>query len=235
MLNVFFSPWQALRDGFLASVAIVTLSAVVAPIAVGPDRSVRHNRWRQSTASVCSHRRAGRGDRHTDLFDSELVRGRLVEGLPDTANVEQALAELLDGTGLELVRISEDRFRIVPAGTARTLDRMVVTGTRLARANALNRKRAATNIAEYAIADDVNKLPDTNLADAVSRLPGVSVQGSLGEGQFVSIRGLSPALNQLNVNGQTSAISDVDGRQGRLDRSMLSAPETSPRSKLPRH
>lgn len=215
MLNSSFSPWQALRDGFLASVAIVTLSAVGAPIAVAQnDLSDTAAAVSQRPLSVVIDELAAETGTRI-FFNSELVRGRLVDGLPDTANVEQALAELLDGTGLELVRISEDRFRIVPAGTARTLDRMVVTGTRLARANALNRKRAATNIAEYAIADDVNKLPDTNLADAVSRLPGVSVQGSLGEGQFVSIRGLSPALNQLNVNGQTSAISDVDGRQGR--------------------
>jgi len=149
------------------------------------------------------------------FFDPELVRGRSADGVAAPDDAEQALSQLLEGTGLELVRVDADTFRVVEAGTSRSLENIVVTGTRQARANALNRKRSAINIAEYALSDDISKLPDRNLADAVSRLPGVSVQGALGEGRFVSIRGLAPDLNQLTVNGQTSAISDVDARAGR--------------------
>lgn len=149
------------------------------------------------------------------FFDPELVRGRSADGVPALDDAEQALSQLLEGTGLAVVRVDAETFRVIEAGASRSLENIVVTGTRQARADALNRKRAAVNIAEYALSDDISKLPDRNLADAVSRLPGVSVQSALGEGQFVSIRGLTANLNQLTVNGQISAVSDVDARAGR--------------------
>jgi len=215
MLSVFSRSKDPLKHDFCASFFIIALFTAGSPIAIAQNDLTDTSTGvsQRPLASAIEELAAQTGTRI--FFDSELVRGRLVEGLPDTANVKQALAELLDGTSLESVQLAEDRFRIVPAGTARPLDRIVVTGTRRARADALNRKRDAINIGDYAVSDDVNKLPDLNLADAVSRLPGISVEEGLADGRFVSIRGLSSELNQLSVNGQTSAVSDINGRRGR--------------------
>jgi TonB-dependent receptor len=148
-------------------------------------------------------------------YEPDLVRGRTARITTATmTNAEQALDRALAGTGLAFEKTG-DGFRLVTADAARELDDIIVTGTRQARADALNRKRAATNIADYALSDDVSKLPDRNLADALSRLPGISVQEGLADGRFVSIRGLSSELNQLSVNGQISAVSDINARQGR--------------------
>jgi TonB-dependent receptor len=149
-------------------------------------------------------------------FDPSRVRGRTARvTADDITDAEQALNRVLQGTDLAFEPTGEGGYRIVAASAARELDQIIVTGTRQARADALNRKRAATNIADYALSDDVNKLPDRNLADALSRLPGISVQEGLADGRFVSIRGISPELNQLSVNGQISAVSDVNARRGR--------------------
>lgn len=98
---------------------------------------------------------------------------------------------------------------------AQPIEEIVVTGTREAREEALDRKRESLAIRDVAVADAVAKLPDRNLADALSRLPGVSVQEGLADGRFVAIRGISSELNQLTVNGQTSAVSDINARSGR--------------------
>ena len=149
-------------------------------------------------------------------FEPDRVRGRTARvAAGQITDIERALNRALEGTDLAFERVGDQSYRIVPASAARELGDIIVTGTRQARADALNRKRAATNIADYALADDVNKLPDRNLADALSRLPGISVQEGLADGRFVSIRGISSELNQLSVNGQISAVSDVNARQGR--------------------
>ena len=122
------------------------------------------------------------------------------------------------GTDRQEVRLTageEAVVRITLVDQAVLMDPLLVAGTRSAQARALEQKMMAANVREIVVADDVGKLPDRGLADAIGRLPGVSVQQGVGDGQYVSIRGVSPGLNQVNVNGQTSAISDVDARAGR--------------------
>lgn len=99
--------------------------------------------------------------------------------------------------------------------TQTTSDVIVVTAQRRARQDSLRQRRESLNLTEVLTSDDIGKLPDLNLAESLSRLPGVSVQRSGGEGRFVSIRGLEPGLNLVTVNGQPTAVSDVDGRAGR--------------------
>ena len=94
-------------------------------------------------------------------------------------------------------------------------DVIVVTAQRRARQDALRQRRESLNLIEVATSDDIGKLPDINLAESLARLAGVSVQRSNGEGRFVSIRGLEPGLNLVTVNGQPTAVSDVNGRAGR--------------------
>ncbi|KAF0094632.1 MAG: TonB-dependent receptor [Puniceicoccaceae bacterium 5H] len=73
----------------------------------------------------------------------------------------------------------------------------------------------STNYLEVVNANDVGKLPDSNIAEALQRLPGLYLQSDQGEGRYVSIRGVDPILNNVTLNGQTIAVSDTDGRSGR--------------------
>ncbi len=75
--------------------------------------------------------------------------------------------------------------------------------------------REAPNRIDALSADDVNKLPDTNIAEALRRLPSVYLIRDQGEGRYVSIRGADPVLNNVTMNGQTIAVSDTDGESGR--------------------
>src|SRR5215213_7224536 len=58
------------------------------------------------------------------------------------------------------------------AGTAKTLDSVVVTGVRKANAAAMESKRAATNITDVVSSTDVRALPDTTIVEALRRIPG---------------------------------------------------------------
>ncbi|WP_454886470.1 TonB-dependent receptor [Sphingomonas oryzagri] len=94
---------------------------------------------------------------------------------------------------------------------------IVVTGTRLAEARAIQTKRSDLRIVEALYANDVGKLPDQNVAEAVKRLPGVSVANDQGEGRYVIIRGIDPNLVNVTINGQTMPAPEPDGRQVKLD------------------
>jgi TonB-dependent receptor len=94
---------------------------------------------------------------------------------------------------------------------------IVVTGTRLAEARALQTKQIAINNVEALYANDVGKLPDQNVAEAVRRLPGLSVANDQGEGRYVIIRGINPNLVNVTLNGLTLPAPEPDGRQVKLD------------------
>lgn len=94
---------------------------------------------------------------------------------------------------------------------------IIVTGTRLAEARAIQTKRTDLRIVEALYANDVGKLPDQNVAEVVKRLPGVSVANDQGEGRYVIIRGIDPNLVNVTINGQTMPAPEPDGRQVKLD------------------
>jgi TonB-dependent receptor len=94
---------------------------------------------------------------------------------------------------------------------------IVVTGTRLAEARALQTQKIAVNFVDALYANDVGKLPDQNVAEAVKRLPGLSIANDQGEGRYVIIRGIDPNLVNVSLNGQTLPAPEPDGRQVKLD------------------
>ena len=96
-----------------------------------------------------------------------------------------------------------------------TVDTLVVSSFRKGLATAREISRAAENLVEVQSADDVGKLPDTNIAEALRRLTSVYLIRDQGEGRYVSIRGADPILNNVTMNGQTIAVSDTDGESGR--------------------
>jgi iron complex outermembrane receptor protein len=90
-------------------------------------------------------------------------------------------------------------------------DDIVVTGYRKSLQDAIEVKRKANSIVEVISAEDIGKLPDSNIADSLARLPGVTVDRQFGEGEQLSIAGVEPALNRLTIDGHSVASADWGG------------------------
>jgi iron complex outermembrane receptor protein len=81
---------------------------------------------------------------------------------------------------------------------------IVVTGIRASLANALSAKRDSAQVLDAISAEDIGKFPDKNVGEALQRVTGVQITRAGGEGSGVSIRGADPALNRVEINGQTA-------------------------------
>ncbi|WP_308909162.1 TonB-dependent receptor [Pseudokordiimonas caeni] len=82
-----------------------------------------------------------------------------------------------------------------------TMEEVIVTGTRVSLERARDIERAADVWKNVVAADDIGNFPDQNVAESLQRLPGLSISRDEGEGRFVIVRGLSPAFNNVTVNG----------------------------------
>jgi iron complex outermembrane recepter protein len=80
-----------------------------------------------------------------------------------------------------------------------------VTGIRASLATAANIKRNHTAVVDAVSAEDIGKLPDSDVGQALGRIPGVSVGRDFGQGASVSIRGTDPQMTYTTLNGQTVA------------------------------
>lgn len=85
------------------------------------------------------------------------------------------------------------------------LDQVVVTGIRASLQTAASIKRNASAVVDAVSAEDVGKLPDSDVGQALGRIPGVSVGRAFGQGASVSIRGTDPQMTYTTLNGQTVA------------------------------
>ena len=83
------------------------------------------------------------------------------------------------------------------------IEEVVVRGIRKSVQEALSMKQNSTNFVDAISAEDVGKLPDSNIAEALQRVAGVAIQRNRGEGDFVSIRGLGPNFVRGTLNGRT--------------------------------
>ena len=75
---------------------------------------------------------------------------------------------------------------------------IVVVGVRGAQKAAVDLKRAAPQIVDSIVAEDIGKLPDATIADSLQRVPGIQIGRSAGEGSSVNVRGLGQVLVTLN-------------------------------------
>lgn len=100
---------------------------------------------------------------------------------------------------------------------ATVFEEIIVTGTRQATENALNRQRQADGLVSALSTDDIGNFPDQNVAEAARRLPGISVENDQGEGRFVTIRGVDSNLSSTTINGFSVPSPQRDGRQVALD------------------
>jgi TonB-dependent receptor len=97
------------------------------------------------------------------------------------------------------------------------LSEVIVTGTRAALVESLDRKKGAKIIQDSIVAEDLGRFPDDNVADSLSHITGITVQRTRGgEGQFVNVRGLGPEFSIVTLNGRILA-TDGDGREFAFD------------------
>ncbi len=81
------------------------------------------------------------------------------------------------------------------------LNQYVVVGDRASVASALEIKRNSGQIVDSIVADDINKLPDTNTAEALERISGIQVgvnTGEIGGNGGLAIRGLTQIENTID-------------------------------------
>ena len=71
-----------------------------------------------------------------------------------------------------------------PAGgqEAQTLDAVAVVGIRGSLEASRDLKRDSAQIVDAIVADDIGKLPDTNVAESLGRVAGVQIERGMGEG-----------------------------------------------------
>ncbi len=88
-------------------------------------------------------------------------------------------------------------------------EEIIIRGIRGSLQRAADRKRNADQIKDVIDAEDIGKLPDTNVAEAMQRVTGVQINRDLGEGSEIAVRGFSQ--NRIEINGQTQLGSEAGG------------------------
>jgi iron complex outermembrane receptor protein len=102
--------------------------------------------------------------------------------------------------------------------SADQLEEVVVTGIRGALKNSVDIKRNSTALVDAVSAEDVGKLPDSDVGQTLGRIPGVTVGRAFGQGASVSIRGSDPQMTYTTLNGQSVASTGWFDQQA-IDRS----------------
>ncbi|KAF1017073.1 MAG: hypothetical protein GAK31_00332 [Stenotrophomonas maltophilia] len=165
-------------------------------------------------------------------------------GVPAGQATEQALRQLLEGTGLRYRYINADTITIegapasapapktaaaatasadagaAPSAQPVDLEQVVVTGFRQSLLVGRDLKRDAVGNQDVIVAQDIAAFPDLNLAESLQRVPGVAITRDAGEGRQISLRGLGPdftrtQLNGMEVLGNTSSGFDNRGSVSR--------------------
>mgnify|MGYP001102530792 CR=1 FL=1 len=76
-------------------------------------------------------------------------------------------------------------------------------------------KRDSVAFGDSIFAEDIGKLPATNLAETLNRIPGVTLNRDInGEGVQVSIRGLGPSFSKVLLNNTQIAVASDGGTNG---------------------
>jgi iron complex outermembrane receptor protein len=111
-------------------------------------------------------------------------------------------ARLAGGVSLAALAMTPAFAQDAPTGGATAPDdAIVVTGIRASLERAAEIKRESPQIIDVITAEDVGKLPDSNVAEALQRVTGVQITRVFGEGQAVSVRGLQQV--RVEVDGRT--------------------------------
>lgn len=82
------------------------------------------------------------------------------------------------------------------------VEEVMVTGIRASVVQAMDTKRNAVGVVDAISAEDIGKMPDSNLAESLQRITGLSINRSDGEGSQVTARGIGAELNMVTLNGR---------------------------------
>ena len=82
------------------------------------------------------------------------------------------------------------------------VEEVMVTGIRASVMQAMDTKRNAVGVVDAISAEDIGKMPDSNLAESLQRISGLSINRSDGEGSQVTARGIGAELNMVTLNGR---------------------------------
>jgi iron complex outermembrane receptor protein len=112
-------------------------------------------------------------------------------------------ARLAGGASLAVLAVTPALAQDQAGGTAADPpgEEIIVTGIRASLEQAADIKRDAPQVMDVITAEDVGKLPDSNVAEALQRVTGVQITRVFGEGQSVSVRGLQQV--RVEVDGRT--------------------------------
>lgn len=83
-----------------------------------------------------------------------------------------------------------------------SVEEVIVTGIKGSLQRAMDIKRDATGVVDAISAEDIGKMPDSNLAESLQRIPGVSIDRVNGEGSKVTVRGLGSGYNLVTLNSR---------------------------------
>jgi TonB-dependent receptor len=135
-------------------------------------------------------------------------------------NIRAALFAASAFGALGLAQAAAAQDAAAPAETAaapqgsETAD-IVVTGIRASLESATNAKKNAVAFGDSIFAEDIGKLPATNLAETLNRMPGVGLNRDInGEGTQVAIRGLGPSFTRVLLNGSQLQVASDGGTNG---------------------
>ncbi|WP_331346614.1 TonB-dependent receptor [Cellvibrio sp. UBA7661] len=87
-------------------------------------------------------------------------------------------------------------------GTDGSVEEVLVTGIKGSLQRAMDVKREAVGVVDAISAEDIGKMPDSNLAESLQRIPGVSIDRVNGEGSKVTVRGLAGDYNLVTLNSR---------------------------------
>lgn len=96
-------------------------------------------------------------------------------------------------------------------------EEIIVTGFALQNKLAITEKRESDTIADFLVADEINRQPDYNIADAFRRAPGVYTIFDEDEGRYVGIRGLNADYTVAQINGALIATAERGNRRVNLE------------------
>lgn len=101
------------------------------------------------------------------------------------------------------------------------VEEVVVTGIRGSLVQAMDVKRNSAGVVDAISAEDIGKMPDTNLAESLQRITGVSIDRNNGEGSRVTVRGFGSDYNVITLNGRQMPAASLEATSASNSRSFL--------------
>lgn len=179
------------------------------------------------------------------VYNAQQAGNPRTRPMPAGLAPQQALEQLLDGTGLRYRYLNdttvtiEARSDAIPAGTSavsaaapvvalqatpaaeaaalQQLERIDVVGSySRSLEQAVDIKRATIGFSDSIVATDVADFPEQNLAEALQRMPGVTIERDKGLGSRVNVRGLPSEYTHVSINNLATA-SGSGGRDIEFD------------------